>query len=60
MTEVFRVPQFAMANLLQDDPAAMTSVLVTIVRVLSARLRQANQLVGSVKELSAFLAGSLV
>jgi CRP-like cAMP-binding protein len=60
LTEVFRVPHYAMANLLQDDPPAMNLLLVTIVRVLSARLRQTNQLVGSVKELSAFLAGSLV
>ncbi len=60
LTEVFRMPHYAMANLMQDDPAAMNLLLVTIVRVLSARLRQTNSLVGSVKELSAFLGGSLV
>lgn len=58
--EVFRVPQFALANLLQDDPASMTWMLVMIIKVLSQRLRRANQLVGSVQELAEFLAGSLV
>lgn len=60
LCETFRVPHFALANLLQDDPAAMTWVLVSIVKALSHRLRQTNQLVGSVQELAVFLAGSLV
>jgi CRP-like cAMP-binding protein len=60
LTEVFRIPQFSLANLLQDDPPAMTLFLVSVVRVLSARLRRTNQLVGSVKELAQFLSGSLV
>lgn len=59
-TEVLRVPNFAMANLLQDDPSAMNVILVAIVRVLSQRLRSTNKLVGSVKELADFLSGSLV
>jgi CRP-like cAMP-binding protein len=58
--ELLRVPNFAMANLMQDDPAAMNLMLTQIVRVLSRRLRSTNQLVGSVKELADFLSGSLV
>ena len=57
---VFRVPHFSLANLLQDDPVALNLVLVTIVRVLSHRLRRTNELVGSVEKLSEWLAGSLV
>lgn len=60
LCEVFRVPHFALTNLLQDDPAAMTWVLVNVVKALSQRLRQTNRLVGSVQELAEFLAGSLV
>ena len=60
LCEVFRVPNFAMVNLMQDDPAAMSALLVAMVRALSGRLRQTNKLVGSVRELSQFLAGSLV
>lgn len=59
-TEVFRVPHFAMANLLDDDPVALHLVLVTIIRVLSKRLRDTNSLVGSVEKLSEWLASSLV
>jgi CRP-like cAMP-binding protein len=59
-SEVLRGPNYAKANLLQDDPAAMTLMLVAIVRVLSQRLRSTNKLVGSVKELADFLSGSLV
>jgi CRP-like cAMP-binding protein len=60
LCEVFRVPHFAMANLLQDDPGAMTMMLVSLVRVLSQRLRRTNELVGDVAKLSDFLQGSLV
>ncbi|HZS39500.1 MAG TPA: cyclic nucleotide-binding domain-containing protein [Polyangia bacterium] len=60
LCEVFRVPHFSLANLLQDDPIALNLVLVTIVRVLSHRLRRTNELVGSVEKLSEWLAGSLV
>jgi CRP-like cAMP-binding protein len=60
LCELFRVPHFAMANLLQDDPATMTTMLVALVRVLSQRLRKTNALVGSVAKLSDFLQGSLV
>jgi hypothetical protein len=58
--EVFRMPNFALSNLLQDDPIACNLVLVTIVRTLSQRLRRANQLVTDVEKLSEWLAGSLV
>jgi CRP-like cAMP-binding protein len=60
LCELFRLPHFAVANLLQDDPAAMNVVLVTVVRVLSQRLRHSNQLVGDVGQLSAFLASSVL
>src|SRR5581483_6130787 len=59
LCELFRVPHFAMANLLQDDPSTMTQMLVALVRVLSHRLRKTNALVGSVAKLSDFLQGSL-
>jgi CRP-like cAMP-binding protein len=59
-SELFRLPHFAVANLLQDDPLAMNHVLVAIVRALSARLRHTNQLVGDVAKLSDFLASALV
>jgi CRP-like cAMP-binding protein len=52
---LFRVPQFALANLLQDDPVALNLVLVKIVRVLSERLRRTNQLVGSVDKIAPWL-----
>ncbi len=60
VSELFRIPNFSLANLLQDDPIALNLVLVTIVRVLSQRLRRTNELVGSVEKLSEWLAGSLV
>ena len=59
-TEVFRVPHYALANLLDDDPVVLHLVLVTIIRVLSKRLRDTNALVGSVEKLSEWLAASLV
>jgi CRP-like cAMP-binding protein len=60
LCELFRVPHFAMANMLQDDPGTMTMMLVALVRVLSQRLRKTNALVGDVARLSEFLQGSLV
>jgi len=60
LCEVFRLPHFALANLLDDDPGALHLVLVTIIRVLSKRLRDSNSLVGSVEKLSEWLASSLV
>ena len=60
LTEVFRLPNFALQNLLQDDPFAFNIVLVSVVRVLSHRLRKTNEIVGSIGLLSEWLAGSLV
>ena len=54
------MPHFALANLLGDDPGALCLVLVAIVRVLSERLRNTNELVGSVEKLRVLMAGSLV
>lgn len=60
VTEVFRVPHYALSNLLEDDPMVLHLVLVTIIRVLSKRLRDTNALVGSVEKLSEWLASSMV
>jgi CRP-like cAMP-binding protein len=56
LCEVFRVPNFNLANFLGDDSGALCLVLVGIVRALSERLRRTNQLVGAME----ILAGSLV
>jgi CRP-like cAMP-binding protein len=58
--ELFRVPHYALSNLLEDDPVVLHLVLVTVIRVLSKRLRDTNGLVGSVEKLSEWLAASLV
>ncbi len=60
VTEVFRVPHYALSNLLEDDPVVLHLVLVTIIRVLSKRLRDTNSLVGSVEKLSEWLASSMI
>jgi CRP-like cAMP-binding protein len=57
---LFRLPYFEFQNMLESDPRAFTSVFVTIVRVLSERLRRSNELLGSIDELADWLAGSLV
>lgn len=57
---VFRLPYFALQNLLEEDPTAFNGVLVTIVRVLSERLRRSNDLLASTGHLADWLAGSLV
>ena len=59
-TEVFRVPHYALSNLLEDDPVVLHLVLVTVIRVLSKRLRDSNALVGSVEKLSEWLASSMI
>jgi CRP-like cAMP-binding protein len=59
-SELFRVPHLAVSQLLESDPVVLHLVLVTIVRVLSQRLRQSNSLVGSVEKLSEWLASSMV
>jgi CRP-like cAMP-binding protein len=60
MCEVFRLPNFNLANFLGDDSGALILVLVSMVRALSERLRRTNQMVGSMEQLSVLLAGSLV
>ena len=55
-----RTQKPALQNLLQDDPYAFNVVLVSIVRVLSHRLRRTNEIVSSIGMLSEWLAGSLV
>jgi CRP/FNR family cyclic AMP-dependent transcriptional regulator len=57
---LFRLPHFTLQNLLEDDPLAFNQFLVTIVRVLSERLRRANSMIGDVGQLADWLAGSLV
>jgi CRP-like cAMP-binding protein len=57
---LFRMPHFGLQSLHERDPAAFSQLLVTIVRVLSDRLRKANALVGDVGHLADWLAGSLV
>lgn len=57
---VFRLPYFALQNLLEQDPIAFNAVLVQVVKTLSERLRRANQMLASVGELAEWLAGSLV
>jgi CRP-like cAMP-binding protein len=57
---VFRLPHVSLSNLLNEDPRLLNQVLVTVVRVISQRLRRTNELVGSVGMLSEWLAGSLV
>jgi CRP/FNR family cyclic AMP-dependent transcriptional regulator len=57
---LFRLPNAGLEALHDRDPAAFSQLLVTIVRVLSDRLRRANALVGDVGHLADWLAGSLV
>jgi CRP-like cAMP-binding protein len=57
---LFRLPTNAVQTLVQTDPGAATALLVHVVKVLSERLRRANETLASVGELAEFLAGSLV
>jgi CRP-like cAMP-binding protein len=57
---LFRLPYFALQNLLKEDPRALNSVMASIVRVLSERLRRTNERLGSIGQLADWLAGSLV
>jgi CRP-like cAMP-binding protein len=58
--EVFRLPHVAVQQLFETDPALMNRILVHVVRALSRRLRRTNDLVGSVEQLSEWLAGSML
>jgi CRP-like cAMP-binding protein len=57
---LFRLPTNAVQILLATDPGAATALLVHIVKVLSERLRRANETLAAVGEPADFLAGSLV
>jgi CRP-like cAMP-binding protein len=59
-TFVFRLPHDALRALIAGDAQAASVLLVRIVRVLSARLRRANQTLSSVDMLADWLAGSMV
>ena len=57
---LFRLPTPALQQLLLEEPNAFNMVLVTVVRVLSERLRRTNRMLSSVGQLADWLAGSLV
>ncbi|MEO7731778.1 MAG: cyclic nucleotide-binding domain-containing protein [Kofleriaceae bacterium] len=59
-TFVFRLPHDALRTLISDDAQVASVLLVQIVRVLSDRLRRANQMLSSVDLLADWLAGSMV
>lgn len=59
-TFVFRLPHDALRALIASDAPAASLLLVRIVRVLSDRLRRANQMLSSVDVLADWLAGSMV
>ena len=58
--QMFRIPYFELQNLLENDAVAFNQVLVSVVRVLSERLRRANAVISSAGQVSDWLAGSLV
>ena len=57
---VFRLPAVALQRFLEEDPLAFARIMTVIVRVLSDRLRRANQQLTSVGQLADWLATSLV
>jgi CRP/FNR family transcriptional regulator, cyclic AMP receptor protein len=57
---LYRLPHFTTQNLLEQDAQAFNQLLVVIVKVLSERLRHANEQMGDVGQLADWLAGSLV
>jgi len=59
-TFVFRLPHDALRTLISEDAQVASVLLVQIVRVLSERLRRANQMLSSVDLLADWLAGSMV
>ena len=59
-TFVFRLPHAALRTLISDDAQVASVLLVQIVKVLSDRLRRANQMLSSVDLLADWLAGSMV
>ena len=59
-TFVFRLPHDALRTLISEDAQVASVLLVQIVKVLSERLRRANQMLSSVDVLADWLAGSMV
>jgi PPM family protein phosphatase len=59
-TFVFRLPHAALRALISEDAQAASVLLVQIVKILSDRLRRANQMLSSVDLLADWLAGSMV
>jgi CRP/FNR family cyclic AMP-dependent transcriptional regulator len=59
-TFVFRLPHDALRAMLADDAEAAYVLLSQIVKILSDRLRRANQMLSSVDMLADWLAGSMV
>jgi len=57
---LFRLPTFALQTLLEEEKEAFNLVLVSLIRVLSERLRRTNTMLSSVGQLADWLAGSLV
>ena len=58
--ELFRLPHVAVVRLFEADPVLMNRILIHVVRTLSNRLRRTNDLIGSVEQLSEWLAGSML
>jgi CRP-like cAMP-binding protein len=59
-TFVFRLPHDALRALIAEDAQVASLLLVRIVKILSERLRRANQMLSSVDVLADWLAGSMV
>lgn len=59
-TFLFRLPHDALRQLITEDSAAASVLLVQVVKTLSERLRRANQMLSSVDMLADWLAGSMV
>jgi CRP-like cAMP-binding protein len=59
-TFLFRLPHDALRQLITDDAAAASILLVQVVKTLSERLRRANAMLSSVDMLADWLAGSMV
>lgn len=59
-TQVFRLPYEAIRRLSQEDPRAANILFEALMRAMCARLRQMNDLVSTVSQLSDWLSGSLV
>jgi len=59
-TFVFRLPHDALRALIAEDAQVASMLLVRIVKILSDRLRRADEMLSSVDVLADWLAGSMV